>query len=36
MKLRFIKRIGYNMLKDWNIHEYSGWHWNTNQKAKAT
>jgi hypothetical protein len=24
------------MLKGWNTYEYPGWHWPTNQKAKAT
>jgi hypothetical protein len=30
------QKIGYNMLKGKNMHEYLGWHWNTNQKAKTT
>jgi hypothetical protein len=24
------------MLKGWNTHEYTRWHWNTNHKANAT
>jgi hypothetical protein len=36
MKFRATKRIGHNMLKGWNTHEYPGWHWNTNQNANAT
>jgi hypothetical protein len=27
--------IDYNMLKEWNTHEYPGWHWNTKHKANA-
>jgi hypothetical protein len=36
MKFRATTIIGYNMLKGWNTHEYTGWHWNTNQKANVT
>jgi hypothetical protein len=36
MEFRSTTRIGYDVLKGWNIHEYSGWHWNKNQMANAT
>jgi hypothetical protein len=32
MQFRATKKVGCNMLKGWNTHEYRGWHWNAKKR----